>query len=403
MLFRSEAQGDRNRLHGHVSLAPPVGWQVLGGFLGALVIVTITFLSLATYSRRVTVTGQVAGDQGVVAITPPRAGTLARIMVREGDVVRAGQPLARIAFDTVAGNSSLEQRRSAAIGAEAQAVAERTRADLASSQAKVAALRSDMRGHQIELDDLATQLTGQQRLVALAQDEMDRANGIAKNGFMSRHDLGVREQTLVERRQALVQLERERATLQAQLAQGAADIQREQADHAAAVAETQRLQGQLAGAAAGDAVQRWIEIVAPVAGQVTAVVRTAGEQVGTDRPLLSLVPAGTRLIAKLVIPAAGVGFVRPGQPVAISLDAFPRETFGTLPARIVYVTAAGLPGQSAAAPTFLADATLGRTAMTAYGTRYALRPGMALTAVVTTRRLSLMRWLLDPLYAVMNR
>lgn len=41
--------------------------------------------------------------------------------------------------------------------------------------------------------------------------------------------------------------------------------------------------------------------------------------------------------------------------------------------------------------------------MLAYGTRHPLLPGMALTAIVTTRRLSLMRWLLDPLYAVMGR
>lgn len=95
--------------------------------------------------------------------------------------------------------------------------------------------------------------------------------------------------------------------------------------------------------------------------------------------------------------------MRPGQPVAISVDAFPRETFGTVPARIAYVTAATVPGRGDSGPTFLAQAVIDRPSISAYGARQPLMPGMALTAIVTTRRLSLMRWLLDPLYAVSGR
>lgn len=375
---------------------------MLGIFLIVLVVLAIVFLSIATYGRHVTATGEVAGDRGVVTVSPPRAGTLARILVREGDVVRAGQPLARIGFDTVAGDGSLERRRAAALGEEALALAARGDAEHATTEAKIAALRSGMLGRQDQLADLAVQMTEQRRLVALAQEDLDRTHGIAERGFISRREIGLREQTLVERRQALIQLQRERATLTAELAQGIAEVRREQAGDALARADAARARGQLAGASAAESMQRDMVIVAPVSGRVTGIVTVPGELIGAQRPLLSIVPARTRLIARLVIPAAGVGFVRPGQPVAISVDAFPRETFGTLNARIVYVTAATVPGSRDTAPTFLAEAVIDRPSVLAYGTRHPLLPGMALTAIVTTRRLSLMRWLLDPLYAVMG-
>lgn len=309
-----EASQARHRLQGNVSLTPPVRWQALGIFLIVLVVLAIVFLSVATYERHVTATGEVAGDRGVVTVSPPRAGTLARILVREGDVVRAGQPLARIGFDTVAGDGSLERRRAAALGEEALALAARGNAEHATTEAKIAALRSGMLGRQDQLADLAVQMAEQRRLVALAQEDLDRTHGIAERGFISRREIGLREQTLVERRQALMQLQRERATLTAELAQGIAEVRREQAGDALARADAARARGQLAGASAAESLQRDMVIVAPV----------SGELVGSQRPLLSIVPARTRLIARLVIPAAGVGFVRPGQPVAISVDAFPR-------------------------------------------------------------------------------
>lgn len=403
MLFRSEANHGRDRLHGDVSLAPPLSWQLLGMFLAGILVVLLLFLSLASYGRRVTALGQIEGDRGVVRVVPARGGVLSRLFVREGDIVRAGQPLARVDFRTVSGAGELEQRRSAAIRDEALALAVRMPALLQASQARLAALTSQMQGQHAEIDELDPQIAEQQDLIRSAQEDLDRARAVAANGFVSRNDIRVREQTLAERRQGLLRLRRERAGLLAQLAQGEADVLREHADYEVSRADAARARGEVAAAAADDAAQPWIYVTAPVAGRVTGVTPMPGARVDADRPLLSLVPAGTKLFARLEIPAPGVGFVRPGQRVAIALNAFPRETFGTLSARITYVTMASIPDEARAEPLFMADAMLDHADVRAYGSHYSLRPGMTLSATVTTRRMSLIRWLLDPLYAVTTR
>ncbi|WP_232283374.1 HlyD family secretion protein [Sphingomonas sp. PAMC 26617] len=400
MLFRPEASRGRHRLHGEVSLAPPVSWQVLGFFLGGVLAVALLFLSLATYGVKVTAIGQIEGDKGVARITPARAGTLSTIFVKEGDLVRAGQLLARLEIATVAGAGSLEARRLAAIAEEAHALGERSPAVHNASRARVAALQADQSGHSAELSELAAQMTEQATLIASAQADLDQARAIAVDGFVSGNDLRLREQALAERRQGMMRMRGDRARLVAQVARDTAEIGRAKADLEVARADAARAGGELAGTAAGDSVQRWIQITAPIDGRVTGVVRTLGERIAPDRPLLSLVPTGTRLVAKLAVPAAGVGFVRPGQRVAIALDAFPREIFGTQPARVAFVTAASVPGTAPHEPSFLAEATLDRPLVVAYGARYPLRPGMTLSATITTRRLSLLRWLLDPLFAV---
>ena len=274
---------------------------------------------------------------------------------------------------------------------------------LSASRARVAALQADMRGCRSELDELREQMTEQDALVRSAQEDLDRAHALAGDGFVSGHDLRLREQALAERRQGMMRMRGDAARLTAQMERDAADVEREHADLAVARADAARTRGELAGTAAGDGVQPWMDVAAPVDGQVTGVLRLVGERVAPDRPLLSLIPAGTRLIARLAVPAAGVGFIRPGQTVAVALDAFPRELFGTLPARIGYVTAASIPGGDRTEATFVAEAPLERPSIAAYGSRYPLRPGMTLSATITTRRLSLLRWMLDPLFAVANR
>lgn len=65
------------------------------------------------------------------------------------------------------------------------------------------------------------------------------------------------------------------------------------------------------------------------------------------------------------------------------------------------VPVAGAEGKSEDA--FLVRADLSRTAVDAYGQSRELRPGMAISARITTRRRSLMGLLFDPLYAVSRR
>ena len=106
-LFRPEALRGQDRLHGDVVLVPPVSWQLLGGFLLATVLVAALFAATARYSKVIAVSGRLAGDRGSVQVVAPSAGIVSQLLVREGQQVAAGAPLARISTVTADENVTL--------------------------------------------------------------------------------------------------------------------------------------------------------------------------------------------------------------------------------------------------------------------------------------------------------
>src|SRR6201999_4031126 len=96
-LFRREAvRHATRRLEGEVILATPLSVKTLGLFLAAVIFAALAFLFNATYARKATVTGLLVPDQGMVRTTVQATGSLQSIMVREGDIVQAGDRLAVI-------------------------------------------------------------------------------------------------------------------------------------------------------------------------------------------------------------------------------------------------------------------------------------------------------------------
>jgi membrane fusion protein len=123
-----------------------------------------------------------------------------------------------------------------------------------------------------------------------------------------------------------------------------------------------------------------------------------------------LIPEGGRLEAELLAPSRSIGFIKPGQEVRISLQAFPYQRFGTLSGRVRSVSATvlapaevAIQGLNIQEPTFRIRVSLSRDAMTAYGESIPLQPGMLVSADVVFDRRSLLQWLFDPIYAVAGR
>lgn len=406
-LFRPEALRGQDRLHGDVVLVPPVSWQVMGWFLLGTLIVTGLFLATARYARVTPVSGTIAGDRGVVRAIPVRAGIVAEILVREGQQVSAGTPLARILVATPDGQDSLEARRAEAIARREQILRSSEPEAARATAARIEALRAQIRGEESELEGLSDQIAEQRNLVGSAETELERARGVAARGFVSRRDVLQREEILATRRQALSRLEQETGSRTARIASLRAELARAESEFALERAELSGRRAALAGeAAAGENASSFL-VTAAASGTVTGIVAHRGDAVSPDRPILTIVPAGTRLTARLNVPPSAAGFVEPGQTVRLAVDAFPYQTYGTVTGRVDFVSAATvpvpLPDGSGTTEAFLVQATLDRRSVEAFGREHPLRPGMTVDARIATRSRSLAEWLFEPLYAVARR
>src|SRR5262249_40569618 len=175
-LFRKEAVVHATRrLSGAVVLATPLSVRVLGLVFCTIIFAAVLFASLATYSRKATVTGWLVPDQGLIRATVSSAGFIQNVMVKEGERVEKGAPILeiRVATETTGGN----------VGDKLVAQL-RNEAETAREKARIAIERLDGESRQaferlsrlrIELQQLRNQAAIQQKRIEISKDEVARA------------------------------------------------------------------------------------------------------------------------------------------------------------------------------------------------------------------------------------
>jgi membrane fusion protein, hemolysin D len=83
---------------------------------------------------------------------------------------------------------------------------------------------------------------------------------------------------------------------------------------------------------------KWLR--APVSGVVQKLdVTTIGQVVTPAEALVTIVPDGTPLIVEATVTNQDIGYVRVGQPVDVKVDTFPFQKYGSLPGRLIWVSA----------------------------------------------------------------
>lgn len=141
-----------------------------------------------------------------------------------------------------------------------------------------------------------------------------------------------------------------------------------------------------------------LEIRATEEGTVARLlVRTPGETVQRGQTLMTIVPAGVKLVAEMRIANRDIGKVERGQPVRFKLDAFPFGEHGVLYGEL------GAPIPDAEAPEgkggetfYRVYATLNDQTMPVGSEEKKLLSGMSAIAEVETKRKTILELILQP-------
>lgn len=395
-----------DRLHGEVSLVPPISWQTITFAAAISLAACFGYLSLGRYAQTTIVTGKLESDHGSSRVQPLRAGVVQRVLVAEGARVQRGQPLVIIAQQAGSAGGALASRRAEAIQAQDQVLAERIPTEERAAQARISSLRAEVAAADASIVSLEEQRLQQDGLIAAAREDLQKIREIAQRGFISQQDVRRREEALATRKQDLSRLEQSIAEKRAAIIQARAEISRARADLGGEVNQVAEARARVAGTAASEENVSTYTILAGADGIATGIDANPGDVVSLGDILLSIVPARDHLHARLEIPAAAAGQVEQGQALNVAVDAYPYQTFGTLPAQISTMSRVAVPVRHAdgtATDVFLVRAPLNDTRIYAYGRKQELRPGMTVTARITLRSQSLLQWLLSPLYAVAKR
>ncbi|HEX8450343.1 MAG TPA: HlyD family efflux transporter periplasmic adaptor subunit [Allosphingosinicella sp.] len=408
-LFRAEAlRFQSDRLHGEVSLALPLSWQIIGYLLLGALLAAAAFLFLTSYSRAEMVSGAITLDTGVATVAPSRSGVIAALDVREGQRVAQGAPLVRIrAEDDMVGGATASERRRRGLAEQDARLANQGASYEAAAAAERARALAQIDGLATEIGFLDRQIADQQELLKTAVNDLAVVQGVAKKGYVSRRDVEAREASVIQRRQQLAQLEQSRGAKRSELAETQRAIAQSAASAEAQVASAQTARAALVQQLTEAELSQGYVLTAPVGGIVTGVTGRIGQRASPEEPLLMIIPDNATPTAELQVPSVAAGFLAPGQEVRLAVDAFPYQRFGTVAGRIENISAAAaarpLPDGKGTGAFYLVTVRLARPWVEAFGRRQPLMPGMSLSARIITERRTLMEWLFEPILAVGRR
>jgi len=264
-----------------------------------------------------------------------------------------------------------------------------------------------------EQDSFKQDLQLQRVRIGIAEKIMEMQRTLFAKNLAPRLHLSQAEDDTLQQAQQMQALGHQRAALGLERMNLEAQLTEMPLKNEAQLAEADRNIALLEQHIAETEARRQIVITAPEDGTITAIQAAHGSGVSITVPLLSIVPAASRLKAQLFGPSRAVGFIRPGQRVLLRYEAFPYQKFGHYEGTVVNVSRSAMsPAElsqqlagltslyGANAPVYQINVALERQTVTAYGKPVALQPGMQLDADVLIERRRLIEWVLEPLFAL---
>ena len=378
--------------------------------------------------------GRVITQSQVQVITNLEGGIIAEILVREGDIVKKGDPLIRIdptrfeaAYKEGEQSSLALKARIARLTAEAQRGAfsmpadvrkgsptqgERENALYRARQAELATknqvLREQLAQRQSELKELKSRAERLAEQLVLVEREVKITAPLVKRGVVSEVEL--------------LRLERDESRTRADLDQSRLSIPRTQsaieearskladidaAFRAQAAGELTQAQGELGKLseqmpALEDRATRTI-VRAPLDGTVKTIPnKTVGGVVQPGSPMVEIVPQEDSLLIETRLRPADIAFVRVGQRAIVKVTAYDYSIFGGLEGKIEYVSADSTVPQQGE-PFYMAHVRTTSNGIDYHGKKLSISPGMLASVDIITGKRSVLYYLGKPINRARQR
>lgn len=402
-LFRQEAiDAQREKLLGAVSAARPVPLRVFTALAASIAIALGAYAFWGEYTRRERVEGFLATDVGAARVLAPKAARIDELLVKEGEEVKAGAPLAKITF---AGEASAPK-------GEIQEQLQRVEAEIATAKQLARQeedqVRTRIAGLSAELDQSAGEVEFQKSRVGSGEEEYNKATELQKKGFYSDADVLRKKNDMLEQQGRLQTLKRQRTALERELANARSELTAVQIRLSEKISRLQRTQSELRSTQQVDETRSGTTILAPTAGVVTNIAVARGDSVAPDAPIATVLPKGS-LRAQLLVPTRAAGFIREGNAVVLRYDAFPFQRFGQYRGQVADVSrTVWSPGERvgpmlAREPVYRVDVNLERQTVMAGGTEMSLRPGMTVSADILLEKRTIFEWVFEPVLELRGR
>jgi HlyD family type I secretion membrane fusion protein len=397
----SAVAGSTQVTPGELAPLPPVQRYVLAAF-----VVLVVFFggfgvwaALAPLQSAAIAPGRVTVASHRKTVEHLEGGIIAALLVKEGDVVTAGQLLIRL--DATRAEATLQRlhaRYDALVSTEARLAAERDWRDfvsfpdsllnrgqnpetleiLSGQQAIFEARRKALRGRvdilnqriaqlHDEINALQAQVEAEVKQLRLIRQETDTVEKLVRGGLAEMPRLLALQRTSAdiegrrgEKLALIARAEQRIGETKLQILDLENNFQSEVVTELRTTqAEAVDILGQLKSAE--DVVNR-TQVLAPLAGVVVNLrVHTTGGVANPGEPLLDIVPRDDVLVVESRIDPLDIDVVRVGLPATVRLTAFKARHIVPLAASVTHVSADSFTDERSGAPYYMAQVTIDPT------------------------------------------
>ena len=404
--FRKEAlAAQQTRFAGSIVLRRPVQMRTAAFVSVAIGALFALYVGTCQYTRKVHVAGRLAPSAGAIQAVALQGGRIVRVLAHGGDRVTQGQPLFDLSAERADAAGGADRRIDASLSERRRTLEQELSLQLVQIRQRTANLEARARLGRDDVARLGDEIALQRDRWRRAQTMLARYRTLRQKGFVAEPQVATVENDVSDQLARLRALERTQRSAQAELLRTDDELAQLRTQAELYTTQAQRNVAALEQERAEQQGRTRYQIPAPATGVLTAMAAEAGETVQPGTPVATVLPAGSRLEARLVVPSSAIGFIQPGQRVLLRIAVFPYQKFGFVEGAVDRVDRAPqpLPAQANTEPGYMVVVGMRQQSLRAYGAERPFQAGMDLEADIQLDRRSLFEWILDPLLSVAGR
>lgn len=404
-------------------------WIVIAGVCGFLL-----WAFLAPLDKGVPLSGTVTVSTNRKTVQHPTGGTVEAILVKEGDHVKAGQPLVRLnAVQVTASAEMARVKYFTARAAEARLISERDGTDeivfppdlshekddprvasnmrmqeqllssrLMAIKSELAAIDENIAGLKLQSSGLEESRDNKKAQMKFLKEQLDGMRELAKEGYVARNRLLDLERTYAQISGAISEdignigrAQRQIAELKLRRIQRQQEYQKEVRSQLSDVQrEAEALANQLKGL---DYDMANSVIKAPVDGTVVGLaIFTHGAVISPGFKMMDVVPSGDSLDVEGHLPVHLIDKVHPDLPVELIFSAFNRNLTPHIPGVVTHVSADRFVDEQTGTPYYKLRAKVAPEGMKMISDLQ-IRPGMPVELFIKTGERTMINYILKPI------
>lgn len=373
-------------------------WSLIG-----LTSFSVIYGLIARIETSVNANGKLRPVGGVTSITAPFNAPVQQVLVKEGQVVKKGQPLIQLREQAVRNQrvhlgsqlriwetqSNLLALRLGLPGLTpgTPAADRQLKVEQQDVQLRLQAATQELKRSEINLEQQASDLLSLRRRQAIENSITDRMKRLVKEGAMTRLELDRQEQRIAELEGTIFRTEKELESARYRIRES--QLKQRQipaAESKQLYAQYDNARLQLASVQASidelDDRLKLGRMLAPIAGRIFNLSIKPGETLTPVRPALQILPLNN-LDVELSVSNRDIGFLEVGMPVDIRVTSFPFTDYGSISGTIARIGADALPPDVQNGQEFFPVlVTINSSELARNGRTYQLRSGMAVTALI---------------------